>query len=217
MVFESQFQGQWYSADPGKIEALWSGSGTNWEKGPYSLVILPHAGWPYSLRGQSQVLKSLEMDLYEHVLLFSPSHYYKLETNGLFWGSFTNYEGPWGSIRGLPEQKSLGLSKTFLPGNTMIQGEHGVEMLLPGLSRVLAQDGRLGTFLVGPVANPDSLKYLASQVLEYIQRLKGGRVLLLVSSDMTPLRTTVCLRALRCSSSRIHKEKNPRSRSLFFG
>jgi AmmeMemoRadiSam system protein B len=67
----------------------------------------------------------------------------------------------------------------------MIQGEHGVEMLLPGLSKVLAADGRLGTFLVGPIANQESLRHLALQVIDYIQCLKGGQVLLMISSDMT--------------------------------
>jgi AmmeMemoRadiSam system protein B len=86
MVFESQFQGQWYSSDPGKIESLWSGTGTPWDKSENTFIILPHAGWPYSLRGQAQVLKSLDLSNFEHILLFSPSHYYKLETNGLFWG-----------------------------------------------------------------------------------------------------------------------------------
>ena len=143
-------------------------------------LIVPHAGYLYSGRVAAQAYKQIQGKSYEAVVLIGPSHSAGFEGASLYDGDF--YETPLGKVRinkALTEEL-IRQNKGFCFLPQPHRKEHSLEVQLPFLQRSLA-DFSLVPILIGSQSLSTS-KALSGNL---IQVLKGKKVLLVASSDLS--------------------------------
>lgn len=173
--------GTFYPADKRHLDPLlrlsWNGAAPAW-KAEVKAAVVPHAGLVFSGMIAATALKTIasrEAKI-ERVVLFSPAHRHAFKgiaTTGA--SGFATPLGPLMVDRAAVEQALL------QPGIEVIEEafdrEHGIEVLLPLLRKVLPS-ARLVPFVVGDAPH--------EALVALIERMWGGpETLVLISSDMS--------------------------------
>jgi AmmeMemoRadiSam system protein B len=173
--------GQFYPADPARLEALVQASFDEARKRPahpVKAMIVPHAGLIYSGPVAASAYRMLrpQADRIRRVVLLGPSH--RVGFRGLAASSADAYETPFGII---PLDKSAIARIQALPQVHLLDEahryEHSLEVQLPFLQAVLDDFG-LVPLVVGD-ATP-------GEVAEVLEQLWGGdETLIVISSDLS--------------------------------
>lgn len=153
------------------------------------LAVLPHAGLRYSAAGQALFWRrwwrrcdACEGVPWSAVVILSPSHYRGVPEGWTVGASFSAHETPFGDLPGLP------ICCGDEDDPHLVEGEHGVELLLPGIARC-SSCVPVVPVVTGPFLSHDSLMGAAQRLVERLRRCLGGgeltRILWLVSSDFT--------------------------------
>jgi len=186
MTNHELFAGSWYPQDPRELVALFGAPGERAELPKESpvLAVLPHAGLAYSGAGQGafwhrwaeRVRRQRPWDL---VVIVSPSHYRPVPQGQTVGAPFDQFATPLGPLPGAPV--NLG-DREDAP---LLEGEHGIELLLPGVRHFYGEGVPVAAVITGPLPTPESARAAARRVLERLQGHSAGRILWLVSSDFT--------------------------------
>ena len=201
-----RFAGSWYPEEAGAISEIFAASGGN---GRPALAVVPHAGLRYSARGQRALWSTVEAgyrDRLDGVVVIAPSHYAYLPPDIAVGGTFDAHETPVGLLPDLtaphladsvtendavpsrpPNVDGRGLGDRDEPW--IVEREHAVELLLPGLRRVLG-DVPVAALVVGRIGSAAAARSMAHRVLARLDEtgrdgVRPERVLWLVSSDGT--------------------------------
>lgn len=172
--------GSFYPSDPDRLRAQVGEllAGAPGHSGAPKALIAPHAGYVYSgrvaaiafamLRGQAETI--------ERVVLIGPAHYVRLR--GIAAPTADAFETPLGRVPVDQEALAAIADLPFVSeADAPHAPEHGLEVELPFLQRVLA------SFALVPLVVGDAA---AEQVAEVLARLWGGpETLLVVSSDLS--------------------------------
>ncbi len=183
MTNHERFAGSWYPQDPRELVALFGAPGEAARQSANApvLAVLPHAGLTFSGAGQGAFwyrwFERIQRDPpWDLVVIVSPSHYRHVPEGQIVGAPFTEFATPLGPLPGAPV--NLG-DREDAP---LLEGEHGIELLLPGVRHFLGESVPVAAVITGPLPTTESARAAAQRLL---QRLPDRRVLWLVSSDFT--------------------------------
>lgn len=180
----SRLAGRWYPGSSHNIMEQWN-SLEGAETSQASWAVAPHAGWPYSLKGQKSVITSFDPDQASLLVILSPSHYYPLATNTLYFSSHSHWQGPLGTSELMAVSKQISQEKDLISQDDRLFGpEHGLEMLLPGIQLHFSSRLRILPLICGSWQDSSALGQVAGQLLDILWKdLKN--TIWMVSSDLT--------------------------------
>jgi MEMO1 family protein len=189
MTNHMRFHDSWYPADPARLAALLAVRPGEVAVRPGEiagvplLAVLPHAGLTYSARGQRAFWgRWAAADApFDAVVIVAPSHYVPLPADTTVAVAFDRHETPFGDLPGL----ALAGDRPGPADRETVEGEHAVELLLPGIAYTLGHDLPVGAVLVGTVSGAAAARAAASRLLDRLDALGVRRPLWLVSSDGT--------------------------------
>ena len=145
-------------------------------------VILPHAGYDYSLDTAAYALKMLQDFRYERVIILGPSHRVYLPGKLCVPDSGEAFAVPGGNVamdtEGIAYLKEN--STLFTADDSIHEGEHSVQVLLPMLRSVLGESWKVLPVIAGVLSDED-----ACRAAEMLRPLLTEDTLLVVSSDFT--------------------------------
>ena len=181
---EAAFAGKFYPADKAELtafvdKALADASPAR-PAGKVVAVLAPHAGYPYSGRAAAYAYKAAD-DNYDLVVVLATAHTKRVEGAALLASGF--YETPLGRVP-VDEKLSRELIKAdplFTDDAAAHLNEHAVEVQLPFLQRRLKKPFKL----VAAVLNTEDLADLLKIGRTLASKLKGRKVLIVISSDMS--------------------------------
>jgi AmmeMemoRadiSam system protein B/AmmeMemoRadiSam system protein A len=163
-----------------EIRTFLSGAANVTVNGDVVGLWVPHAGYEYSGQTAAHAYKTVEGKSYDAVILIGPSHYVYLDVAAL--GDYDTLRTPLGDTPVDTElAKALENASPFI--QTIPQAheqEHSTEVQLPFLQTVLP-----GVPVVPLVIGQVSLKTAESIAKAVATAIKGKRVLLVASSDMS--------------------------------
>ena len=147
-----------------------------------SAVILPHAGYDYSLSAASYVLKMLRNFRYEKVIILGPSHRVYLPGQLCVPDRGEAFAVPGGNVpvdrEGITRLKK---ESSFVTGNDSIhETEHSLQVLLPMLRSVLGESFTVLPVITGVLSDDD-----ACRAGEMLRDLLTAETLLVISTDFT--------------------------------
>ncbi len=161
-------KGLWYPDDPSELDKLLDLRKLD---NCYRNGVLPHAGLFYSAPIISEFFSSLAEDI-ESVIILSPSHYFRLETDAVYSFPYSQAETPYGDI------ECFELPIPYIKSQSAADREHGLEMFLPfaGKKKLRVSFGVI-SFLSSPAA--------ARQIAEKLLPRLDGQTAVIASSDFT--------------------------------
>ncbi len=176
--------GAFYPEDPAilqaDIDAFLAKASPPEIKGEIKALIVPHAGYIYSGQVAAFAYKALEGQSYPTVIVIAPSHRFPLRGASIYKGE--GYQLPGGVV---PIQQEL--SQRIAQESKLIDfvpaahaGEHSLEVQLPFLQRV-----QPGFQLVPIIMGSQDWKTCHQLARAIVQGVKGERVLLVASSDLS--------------------------------
>ncbi|MCX5786295.1 MAG: AmmeMemoRadiSam system protein B [Elusimicrobia bacterium] len=181
---EAAFAGKFYPADKAELTAFvdkaLAAAPAPKADSKVIAILAPHAGYPYSGRAAAYAYK-LTADSYDLVVILSTAHTKSVKGAALLASGF--YETPLGRVP-VDEKLSRELIKAdplFTDDAAAHLNEHAVEVQLPFLQRRLKKPFKLVAGVMNSENLPDLLK--VGRVLA--SKLKGRKVLLVISSDMS--------------------------------
>jgi AmmeMemoRadiSam system protein B len=148
---------------------------------------LPHAGLQYSAAGQRIFYRMLPDSIRDFVLL-APSHYIAIGGSSFIGAEYDGYDA---AYRLLPTAIDPGMQSAagITMYNAALEGEHALELLLPGLARFAPDGARVCALITPHLESESQMEALAEQLMNLTDRALAGRPwILLVSSDFYPLR-----------------------------
>ncbi len=197
--------GQFYPADPARLEALVRESFAEArEKPPHPVkaMIVPHAGLIYSGPVAASAYRMLlpQADRIRRVVLLGPSH--RVGFHGLAATGADAWETPFGII---PIDKSAIAAIQDLPQVQLLDEahryEHSLEVQLPFLQAVLPE------FELVPLVVGDASPHEVAQVLERLW--DGDETLIVISSDLSHYHPYDEARQIDSATSRAILELDP--------
>ena len=172
-------------------------------------VIAPHAGYIYSGRTAASAFKQLEGEVYDVVVIVSPSHTVFFQGSSVYDGAA--YQTPIGMIE-IDEKLSAAIASihpsVYLSnkGHTggSVRGEHALEVQLPFLQQVLGQF-KLVAIVMGD-QEEDSCRALGETLAS---ALTGKNALIVASTDLSHFYTDKEARKLDGNIRRAIEDYNP--------
>jgi AmmeMemoRadiSam system protein B len=144
---------------------------------PPKVLIVPHAGYPYSGPIAASAYAAVHGAAIDRVVMFGPAH--RWPVSGLALPTASSFETPLGSVA--IDTDAL-LRADSLRSVTLVDAahtqEHAIEVQLPFLQRCLPEGFRLVPFVVG--------RTTPAQVEEVLDELWGSsETLIVISSDLS--------------------------------
>ncbi len=175
--------GQFYPEDPetlrSVVDALLARAPRHTLEGDAPVLVVPHAGYPYSGAVAAEGFQAITQDP-ETIVLVGPSHHVRLDGAGLFaWGSF---QTPLGVV---PIDQALvrrlrAASPVFSENAAAHADEHSLEVQLPFLQR------RFKNFRIVPIViNTDDVGIARKVGLAIAEAIRGRKALLVISTDLS--------------------------------
>lgn len=186
-----QFAGSWYPSDAARVRDVLAQStrtarDADTDRGSVPSVgaILPHAGLSYSARGQQAFWSAAVLDGRHYVLVLSPSHYIGLPRAVVVGSTHDRHETPFGWMPG------LGVSLGDDRDDRGVEGEHGIELLLPALHHATDPAPTVVPLLVGQLRSFHEARAAAERVAARLAAAVPGiepfrDLMILASSDFT--------------------------------
>jgi len=182
MVREPAVAGQFYPADKNQLSMMLDDFFSKTKKqdiqGEIIGLVSPHAGYVFSAQTAAWVFKQIEGKDIDTVILVGSSHNFGI-TGAAVW-SGGDFSTPLGKIK-IDEEtaKKLVDSASFIKYNNSVHNpEHSLEVQLPFLQKVISN------FKIVPILINDN-EYSQKTAEAIAQAVKGKRVILVASSDMT--------------------------------
>ncbi|MEX2444590.1 MAG: AmmeMemoRadiSam system protein B [Alkalispirochaeta sp.] len=195
MVNDMRFVGRWYPDRAEVVDGLFQSHTQDRPQAvttaPPLLGMLPHAALIYTARGQgvfwdrAALHRETLRETVDLIVVVAPSHYVPIPADTTVGAAFSAHATPYGEIPGAvadrgSAEETTGLGDRENPAT--VEGEHAVELLLPGIARYLGRELPVAAVLVGNLTTPESARATARRLLD---RVGNRRVLWLVSSDAT--------------------------------
>ncbi|MBN2652198.1 MAG: AmmeMemoRadiSam system protein B [Spirochaetales bacterium] len=181
------YSGSWYPEELNSLNSLIARASQKLGltvKSP-SAAVLPHAGLIYSARGMLPFFQAITSPK-KLLVILSPSHYYHLENNSVYYGEFDYYQTPFGNLKAASTDFFIGKSEKFCEFSDPIVEEHGIELFLPMAAKFLGTEIAVASFLCGKVTDLEVVTENVELLLEYIESICGfDEVVLIASSDFT--------------------------------
>jgi AmmeMemoRadiSam system protein B len=182
----TRFRGRWYPDSTVVLDGLLKPGEASGGKADPRLVgaALPHAGLQYSAAGQRIFYRMLPDSIRDFVLL-APSHYIAIGGSSFIGAEYDGYDA---AYRLLPTAIDPGMQSAagITMNNAALEGEHALELLLPGLARFAPDGARVCALLTPHLESESQMEALAEQLMNLTDRALAGRPwILLVSSDFT--------------------------------
>lgn len=147
-----------------------------------SAVILPHAGYDYSLGTAGYALKLLEGSHYKKVIILGPSHRVYLSGKLCVPSEGEAFAVPGGSVA--MDQEGIAFLKKHsdfvLFDDQIHEAEHSVQVLLPMLQYVLGSSLKVLPVITGVLSHEEAVR-----AGKLIKSLLTEETLLVISSDFT--------------------------------
>ena len=182
-IRRSVIAGTWYPGDPkalrGAIEGYFRNVPDLAIRGEVIGLVAPHAGYIYSGQVAAYAYKAIRGEVYDAVIVISPSHRYHFQGVSLYRRG--GYETPLGVI---PVDEDL--SERLIAASPLVAdlpaahaGEHALEIQLPFLQVAL------GAFTLVPLVMGSQDRQTCEGLAEAIDRAAGPNVLIVGSSDLS--------------------------------
>ena len=187
----SAISGSWYPSDASALRDELLAYLRNAElpafSGKLRALILPHAGYYYSGQTAAFALKAIQSKSYQRVIILSPSH--QAYRGNLLTSGHSAYQTPFGKMavdRDALQILAKKLAQEALSLNPVrFDGEHAIEIQLPFLQVLLAQDFKLIPIMMMDQSMA-TVKKLASILAGMIAAFpKSEETLLIASSDLS--------------------------------
>ena len=161
--------GTWYPQDKAVMDKT---AGPLDSYGPYRIAVLPHAGLFFSGSLIRTFFESIPKET-EHVIILSPSHYFRMPASRIAVAEYTESETPYGCIR----TKKLEIPKSIIDNNAAA-AEHGIEMFLPFIGK---KGLSVSYGIISSLSTPEDAATIASFIKPFID----NHTVLIASSDFT--------------------------------
>ncbi len=177
-VLDSALAGRWYPADRGKLRTSIEDAVQKATVRPCALV-LPHAGYRFSLHVAAAATKHLEGNKYDRVVIIGPTHHFRMK-NKVSVPAVSRYRTPLGNVP-LDRDFIDELNKLDLVGNRPAahKREHSVQIEVPLMQHIL-DDFKLVPVVVGQLSEK-----AASKIGRHLLKMIDQDTLVVVSSDFT--------------------------------
>jgi MEMO1 family protein len=182
------FGGSWYPADAyalsRQIDSQLAEAGRQTKvnlKGRRIMgLIVPHAGYKFSLLAQASAYRELMNRSYDRIVIMGPSHHVYFEGVSIL--GVDGYSTPLGTMK--LDRAFIAQLRTRLPGivkniSRVHSNEHSVEIQIPILQRTAANT-MIVPIVFGDLGDKDSQK-----LADVLRKLGGPRTLFIASSDFT--------------------------------
>lgn len=183
-VREASHAGSWYPRSPSSLKAQLESYVADTDASKHSvtgcrLIISPHAGYSYSGPTAAYGFKALDWTGVRRVFILGPSHHFYLK--GCALSQCSTYATPLGELKiDVDLIKTLHDSGRFDKMSLDVdEDEHSIEMQLPFLRMVMAEDVPVVPILVGNLSY-DSEKAYGELLSPYLQDKQN---LFVISSD----------------------------------
>lgn len=182
-VREPAVAGSFYPGDESSlsaiVESLIASVRPQPVEGPPRVLIVPHAGYPYSGQTAAYAYKTVKGQEYETVVLVGPSHYVHLEGAALYAGDI--WRTPLGEVALDKEvaSKILDSYPKAAESSSAHAEEHSLEVQVPFLQKVL-KNFKIVPALVSSTSAVDAAALSES----IVAAASGKRSLVVASSDL---------------------------------
>lgn len=181
-----RFAGRWYPAAAAAVDDRFA-AGADAPRAPHlpagmpAVAVLPHAGLAYSVRGHRAFWEALAPTAPpDRVVILAPSHYHRIPVDTVVGADVVAHETPYGAI---PDAGVRGDETD----RAVVEAEHAVELLLPGIARYLGGAVPVSALVVGSFSSVAATRAAAARVTASLSAhgRDHRRTLWLVSSDGT--------------------------------
>lgn len=179
VVRQPAVAGSFYPAGKKELESMIAGFLKNAVKeGQVSqILIVPHAGYPYSGQVAAHSFKQLEGSNYKKAILIGPSHNFSV--SGLFLSNATHWRTPLGLVKIADINSQLAKENNFTINDEVHKPEHALEVEIPFLQTV-APNIEIVPIIIGRLNAEQQLEFAA-----VLNQYLDSETVLVVSVDLS--------------------------------